>query len=535
MRFDPNSRRYPSARSLVYARGGMVCTGQPLAAQAGLEILRRGGNAVDAAVAAAASLTVVEPTANGIGGDAFALVWKDGRLYGLNASGPAPAALSLSSLARQDPPVISPFGWEPVTVPGAPSAWAAMSSRFGALPFGDLFEDAIRYARDGYPVSPVCASFWDKAFRRYRDALRGPEFSEWFRVFAPAGRAPSAGSAWSSRDHADTLGKIAATRAETFYRGELAERMDAFSAAGGGFLRKADLEAFSPEWVEPISAEYRSHTVWELPPNGQGMVALAALGMLARDDIGSMAEDERAHLQIEALKLAFADAAAYVAEAPYMPYRTEELLSSGYLSSRRREIGPRAALRMAGRPDRGGTVYLATADSAGMMVSYIQSNYMGFGSGLVVPGTGIALHNRGHNFSTQAGHPNCLAPGKKPYHTIIPGFLTKDGEAIGPFGVMGGFMQPQGHLQVISHCLDGAMNPQEALDAPRFQWTEGNAVLVEADFDEATAAGLSKRGHDLRVSPDSGSFGRGQIIWRAPDGTLCGATEKRTDGAVAAF
>lgn len=535
MKFDPHSRAWPSARSVVYAKNGMVCTGQPLAAQAGLDVLKRGGNAVDAAVATAAMLTIVEPTANGIGGDAFALVWKDGKLYGLNASGPAPAALSLSSLQQQNPPVINPFGWEAVTVPGVPSAWAALSDRFGFLPYADLFVDAVRYASDGYPVSPICAHYWRKAEVKYRSVLRGEEFAEWFRVFAPDGTAPEAGRIWRSADHARTLADIAETRSASFYRGRIARRIDEFSRATGGFLRSSDLESFEPEWVEPLSVAYKGYDVWELPPNGQGMVALAALGALAGDNLASLPPDESMHLQIEALKLGFADAFAYVTEERRMPWSPAELLSPGYLAQRRKLITARASTPTAGSPERGGTVYLATADSSGMMVSYIQSNYMGFGSGLVVPGTGIALHNRGHNFSTVQGHPNCLEPGKRPYHTIIPGFLTRDDRAVGPFGVMGGFMQPQGHVQVLGHCIDEGHSPQEALDAPRFQWIKEGTVLVEPDMDPVTAAALRERGHDIVTCDDPGTFGRGQIIWRSEDGTLCGATEKRTDGCVAAF
>ncbi|MBP7264685.1 MAG: gamma-glutamyltransferase family protein [Spirochaetia bacterium] len=535
MNFNPDSREYPSARSVVYARNGMVCTGQPLAAQAGLDVLKRGGNAVDAAVATAAALTVLEPTANGIGGDAFALVWKDGRLYGLNASGPAPKALSLAALARQDPPLIAKHGWEPVTVPGAPSAWFALSRRFGALPFADLLEAAVRYARDGYPVSPVCARYWGKAHAAYSVALKDDMFREWFRVFAPAGHAPRAGSLWSSPEHAATLAELADTACESFYRGRVAGVIDAHSRATGGFLRASDLAAFQPEWVEPVGVDFMGHRVWEIPPNGQGLVALMALAMLDADNLAGLPPDQAAHLQIEALKLAFADAAAYVAEPGAMPFGADSLLDPGYLAERRSLIGQCALVPAAGSPDRGGTVYLATADANGCMVSYIQSNYMGFGSGIVVPGTGIALHNRGHNFSTRAGHPNMLEPGKRPYHTIIPGFLTKDDAAVGPFGVMGGFMQPQGHLQVLVHALKHGRNPQEALDAPRFQWTQGLAVQVEADYDSSLVEALLARGHDITVERDAGTFGRGQIIWRDGTGVLCGATEKRTDGCVAAF
>lgn len=533
MKYDPNSHRYNGARNVVYARGGMVCASQPLAARVGLKAIERGGNAVDAALACAITLTVTEPTSNGIGGDAFALVWDGSKLHGLNASGPAPALLGKGSL--KNPDSINPHGWEAVTVPGAVAGWAALSERFGKLTFGSLFEDAVRLAREGYPVSSTCAHYWEKAHERYKEILKGDEFTHWFDTFAPGGSAPQAGSLWRSEGHARTLEAIAESRSEAFYRGQLAEKIDAFSRATGGFLRGQDLAAFKPEWVTPISARYRDHDVWEIPPNGQGMVALSALGMLNGDDLSGLAFADAEHLRIEALKLAFADAHAYISESSSMPYKPEELLAPAYLAGRRALIGPQAMLRDAGQPERGGTVYLAAADGSGMMVSYIQSNYMGFGSGLVVPGTGIALHNRGHNFSAQEGHPNMLEPGKRPYHTIVPGFLTKDGSAVGPFGVMGGFMQPQGHLQVLSRCLDEGANPQEALDAPRFQWMRENTVHVEEDYDLETAESLRRRGHRVIVSRETGSFGRGQIIWRDPNGTLCGATEKRCDGTVAAF
>ena len=513
----------------------MVCTGQPLAAQAGLDVLKHGGNAVDAAIATAAALTVVEPTANGIGGDAFALVWKDGKLYGLNASGPAPSGLSLSSLHVQDPPTIARFGWEPVTVPGVPAAWAALSTRFGSLPYGELFKDAIRYAHDGFPVSPVCAHYWNLAENRYRTALTDSVYKEWFKVFAPDGAAPRTGQLWGSKDHAKTLTELAQTGSESFYRGHLADTIDAFSKSTGGFLRLSDLEGFVPEWVEPISVAYKGCDVWELPPNGQGMVALAALGALSDDSLSEMPPEEAVHLQIEALKLAFADAAAYLSEPGSMPYSAERLLSKEYLARRRSLITELAGLPAAGMPEQGGTIYLATADSSGTMVSYIQSNYMGFGSGLVVPGTGIALHNRGHNFSTEEGHPNRLEAGKRPYHTIIPGFLTRGGKAVGPFGVMGGFMQPQGHLQLLSHCLDYGLDPQAALDRPRFQWLAGKDVLVEADFDPLIIEALRGRGHHVAIGEDPGAFGRGEVIWRDDEGNLMGATERRTDGCVAAY
>ncbi|WP_106344588.1 gamma-glutamyltransferase family protein [Planifilum fimeticola] len=516
----------------VYASGGMVATSQPLAAQAGLEMLRKGGNAVDAAIATAASLTVLEPTSNGIGGDAFALIWFQGRLYGLNASGPAPKGISLEAVKRAGHAEMPRFGWLPVTVPGAPAAWAACSGRFGRLPLTEVLAPAIRYAEEGFPLTPVLGKHWKRAAEVYR-RLDGDLFAPWFDTFAPGGDAPEIGERWRSPDHAKTLQAIAETRAEAFYRGELAERIDAFSRTHGGYLRAEDLAAFSPEWVTPIQVNYRGFEVWELPPNGQGLITLMALNLLKGFDPAEFGVAS-VHRQIEAIKLAFADGKRWIADPRCREVPVAELLSDAYAEERRKQIGERASDPLPGSPPRGGTVYLAAADGEGNMVSFIQSNYMGFGSGLVVPGTGISLHNRGCNFTLDPGHPNCLEPGKRPYHTIIPGFLTRDGRAVGSFGVMGGFMQPQGHLQVIVNTIDRRLNPQAALDAPRWQWVKGREVLVEQLFPNHIAEALVRKGHDIRVLSDSASFGRGQIIWRIGD-ALVGGTEPRADGGVAAF
>jgi len=535
-KYDPLYYPYPSRRTVCYARNGMVATSQPLAAQAGLEILQKGGNAVDAAVAAAACLTVVEPTSNGIGGDAFALIWSGGKLHGLNASGPAPRAISIDKLKKAGIEEIPRFGFIPVTVPGAPGAWAECNRRFGQLPLEEVLDPAIRYAREGYPLSPVLAKYWERAFTIYAKALSGPEFQPWFETFAPGGRAPRAGEIWRSEDHARTLEEIAATKAESFYRGHLAEQIDQFSRRHGGYIRAEDLAAFRPQWVEPISVRYRGYDVWEIPPNGQGLVALMALNILRNFEFSVRDCELTFHRQIEAIKLAFADGQKYITDPDCMRVAPEQLLSEEYGRQRSQLIGAAAIQPQPGIPPRGGTVYLAAADGQGNMVSFIQSNYMGFGSGLVVPGTGIALQNRGHNFSLDPSHDNALAPGKRTYHTIIPGFLTRDGRPVGPFGVMGGFMQPQGHLQVVMNCVDFGLNPQAALDAPRWQWTEGKTVLVEHGFPSSIADQLARRGHDVKVALDSGSFGRGQIIWRDPEtGVLAGATEGRTDGYVACW
>lgn len=535
MKFDALSYPYSSQRTVVYGRKGMVATSQPLAAQAGLEILKKGGNAIDAAIATAAALTVVEPTSNGIGGDAFAILWTKDKLYGLNASGPAPKAISIKALQEKGYNEIPKFGWVPVTVPGVPAAWGQLSKAFGRLPLIDVLEPAIKYAMEGYPVSPITGKYWARAFEIYSKNLTGEEFKEWFKTFAPKGRAPHIGELWSSEDHGKTLQAIGETYGEDFYKGEIADKIDLYSKKYGGYLRKEDLEAFQVSWVDPVSVNYRGYDVWELPPNGQGIVALMALNILKGFEFNEKEVVDTYHKQIEAIKLAFADGQKYITDPLKMKIKTEELLSEAYGEERRRLINEKASLPMAGRPSKGGTVYLAAADGEGNMISFIQSNYMGFGSGLVVPGTGISLQNRGHNFSFDINHDNCLEGGKKPYHTIIPGFLTKDNKAVGPFGVMGGFMQPQGHLQVIMNTIDFNMNPQAALDAPRWHWVKDKKVEIEKSISNEISNSLIELGHEVELQQDSGVFGRGQIIWRNEEGVLCGGTEARTDGAIATW
>ena len=537
MSYDPLFHPYPSRRSVIYAKKGMVATSQPLAAQAGLDMLKKGGNAIDAAIATAACLTVVEPTSNGIGGDAFALVWTGNKLHGLNASGPAPQKISIAELKKAGQKEMPKRGLATVNVPGIPSAWASLSAKFGRLPLTELLGPAIKYADEGFPVSPIIGRLWAEGFKTFT-AEKAEEFRHWFDLFAPDGRPPAIGEVWRSPGHAATLQSIAETKAESFYRGELAEKIDQFFKKHKGYLAKEDLAAFNAEWVDPIRINYRGFDVWEIPPNGHGLVALMALNILKGFDFSEREKEspETYHKQIEAIKLAFADCMEYIADPRNMRVRVEDLLSEAYAAERRRLIGKEAIQPAPGRPKGSGTVYLATADSEGNMVSYIQSNYMGFGSGMVVPGTGISLHNRGHNFSFDPAHVNCLEPGKKPYHTIIPGFLSKDDEAVGPFGVMGAFIQPQGHLMVVMNTVDFNLNPQAALDAPRFQWTGGKTVEIEPLFPEYIAEALNARGHALKRAPvGATSFGRGQIIWRDKAGVLAGATEPRTDGTVAAW
>lgn len=528
---------YGSQRMCTFGKNGMVATSQPLAAQAGLDMLKKGGNAVDAAIATAACLTVVEPTSNGIGGDAFALVWINDELHGLNASGPAPKKLSIEALKERGITEEMPeYGLTPVTVPGAPSAWAALSKRFGKLPLTEVLQPAITYAQEGFPISPILGYNWNVAYEKFKGELKGEEFAGWFETFGINGKSPKIGEVWSSSDHADTLIEIAETEAESFYRGRIAEKIDAFSQAHGGFIRKEDLAAFQPEWVKPISVSYRGYDVWEIPPNGQGLIALLALNTLKGYEFKTKDSVDTYHKQIEAMKLAFADGKKFITDSKHMKVAIEDLLHDEYADARRALIGDDARLPEAGQPLHSGTVYLATADDEGNMVSFIQSNYKGFGSGVVVPGTGIALQNRGHNFSLDESHDNRLEPGKRTYHTIIPGFLTKGNQAVGPFGVMGAFMQPQGHVQVIMNMVDFDLNPQAALDAPRWQWINDKTVLVEKDMPSYIVEALERKGHDVQVATSRHSFGRGQIIRRDPQtGVLFGGTEPRTDGAVLTY
>ncbi|MFT8469929.1 MAG: gamma-glutamyltransferase family protein [Oenococcus sp.] len=532
---------YARSRKPVYAKNGMVATSTTAAAQAGLAILKQGGNAIDAAVATAACQTVTEPTSNGIGADAFAIIHFQGKLYGLNGSGPSPKSLSLDALLAQGNHTIPNLGWDPVDVPGAPATWAALVNRFGKLSLAEDLAPAIDYAQQGYAVPQVLAHYWRRAYEIYqKHAAASPSFArllpEWEHVFAPNGRTPAAGECWSSPDHANTLKEIVETNAESFYRGHLAEKIAATSQKAGGFLSLEDLAAYQPEWVDPISINYHGYDVFELPPNGQGIVALEALGILDAFQFATHDSVDTIHKQIEAIKLAFSDLFKFVGDPKSMTLPVDRLISQSYLTKRRQSITDTAALPEAGNPDSGGTVYLCTADSEGNMVSYIQSNYMGFGSGVVIPGTGIAMNDRGCNFSLDPQSADFIGGYKRPLNTIIPGFLAKDDQAIGPFGVMGGFMQPQGHVQALMNCIDFGMDPQGALDTPRWQWTGDKNVQLERTFPDALIQHLIAAGHHITINPEANSFGRGQIIWHNPQtGTYVGGSDSRTDGAVAAW
>jgi gamma-glutamyltranspeptidase/glutathione hydrolase len=507
----------------------VVATSQPLAAQAGLQMLAAGGNAVDAILATAITLTLVEPVSNGIGSDAYAIVWDGRRLHGLNASGRSPAAWSTDYFAKHSAMPVR--GWNSVSVPGCVAAWAELHAKWGKLPFRKLFERAIAYGREGFLVSPTIAGQWEKQVAE----LKGqPGFAQ---AFLPGGRAPRAGERFKFPAHARALEKIAATRGKAFYKGEYAQKLEAHARKHGGAMRAADLAANRPDWVKPLEMAYRGYTLHEIPPNGQGIVALMALGMLEHFDLRACPVDgpDSLHLQIEALKLAFADARRFVADSEAMvEVRPEHLLDREYLKARAKRIDMKRAQDFGhGRPPQSGTVYLAAADASGMMVSFIQSNYMGFGSGVVVDG--ISLQNRGATFVLEPGHPNCVAPRKRPYQTIIPGFVTRQGKPVMSFGVMGGTMQPQGHAQVMVRIADYEQSPQAACDGPRFRVVQGLDVSVEeARFAAATQAELQSRGHRIVKVDDYNQFGSAQLIWKL-DGGYFTASDPRRDGQAVGF
>jgi gamma-glutamyltranspeptidase/glutathione hydrolase len=532
------TRGYASVRLPVFGRN-VVSTSHPLAAQAGLRMLQAGGNAVDAAVATAAVMTVVEPVSNGLGSDAFCILWDGSALHGLNASGRAPAAWTSEYFRRKyggDAKTPPRRGWDSATVPGAVAGWVTLSKRFGRLPFADLLHPAIEIADRGYAVPVVVQQKWAAAARLL---VAEPGFAG---AFMPRGHAPAVGELFRFGAAARSLRLIAETRGEAFYRGEIAEAAARHAREHGGAMTAADFAGYAPEWVVPLAKDYRGHTLHEIPPNGQGIAAQIALGILQHFDLGALPVDGVAaqHLQIEAMKLAFADVYRYVSEPASMEVSPAEMLTDAYLASRARLIDAKRAQDFgAGNPVRGGTIYLTAADESGMMVSFIQSNYMGFGSGVVVPGYGLSMQNRGHGFSLVAASPNVVAPGKRPFHTIIPGFLTRDGRPQMSFGVMGGNMQPQGHVQTLVRMLDHGQNPQAACDAPRWRFNQGLEINVERGMDAATVRGLAELGHRIDVIEDSyQDFGAGQFIWRLGDPGVEGyvaASDPRRDGQAVAF
>jgi gamma-glutamyltranspeptidase / glutathione hydrolase len=521
---------YPSRRSPVLARNVMA-TSHPLATQAGIAMLLRGGNAVDAALAAAITLVVVEPTGNGLGSDAFCILWDGEKLHGLNASGKSPACWLRKRFIGDSMPLM---GWDSVTVPGAVSAWADLSRKFGKRPFAELFGTAVEYADRGFPVTPVIAEQWRRGAEVLHDQ---PGFAA---CFLPEGRTPAAGEIFQNQGLADSLRLIAETHGEAFYRGELASRIADHARAHGAVLDEADLAAHRNEWCGTISQRFAGVELHEIPPNGQGIASLIALGIL--EHLGTHEFDpdsvEAYHLQIEAMKLAFADIYAYVADPAYMKEVSwADLLSSAYLAKRAKLIDrQRASNHSFGMPTKGGTVCLACADADGMVVSFIQSNFEGFGSGIVVPGTGISLQNRGAGFSLEAGHPNEVGPRKRPFHTIIPGFITRGNQAAMAFGLMGGQMQAQGHLQMTLRSQVCGQDPQTAADAPRWRVLENGVVALEPNVGDRIASGLSDLGHRVKFeAPDENfGFGGAQIVQLLPVGYAAGS-DPRKDGQAAGF
>lgn len=533
---------YPSIRTPLFARN-VVSTSHPLAAQAGLRIMFKGGNAVDAAIAAAATITLVEPVSCGIGGDCFAILWDGKKLHGLNSSGPAPAAWNVeyfkrkygtdsAGLARQPK-----RGWDTVTVPGVVAGWAALHEKFGKLPFEELFEPAIEIAERGYTVPPVVAGKWARAADELKDQ---PGFAQ---AFMPEGRAPAIGEQFRLAGAAETLKRIAQTRGRDIYEGELAEKIIAFSRECGGAMTLEDLRNYRPEWVEPISKDYHGYTLHEIPPNGQGIAALIALGIAERFDLRNVPVDSvrSQHIQIEAMKLAFADIYRYVSDPSSMPVTPEQMLDDNYLDSRAKLIRlDRAVQHEAGRPHAGGTIYLSAADESGMMISFIQSNYMGFGAGVVVPNTGISMQNRGVGFSMDPDSPNVVEGGKRPFHTIIPGFVTRQGKPVMSFGVMGGDMQPQGHLQTLVRMVDYDQQPQAACCAPRWKVNRDFTLDLESSMPASVIEGLSSLGHKLQsVNDPYMDFGAGQFIWRLSEDNnehgYVAASDARRDGQAVGF
>ena len=518
-----SAQPYPSQRSPVSA-DNLVATSQPLATQAGLAALAKGGNAVEAALASAITLTVVEPNNNGVGSDAFCLLWDGNEVVGLNASGCSPADWNLDRFAGRDK--MPTFGWDAVTVPGAVSAWVELSERYGNLPFADLFTWAIHYARTGFQVGPKSAHYWQMLEPHYE------KFADFAEHFLPA---PQAGQRFMREDLAQTLEQIAASNGAAFYQGELADAIEAASIAAGGALRKSDLESHRPLWVTPTSQNYRDVTLHEIPPNGQGLAAQIALGILEYLQPAEIDSVAWVHQQVEAMKIAVRAAQQHFADPRAMLVSPEQLLGPGSLQRAAASIGPRASdLPPLELPVSHDTVYLATADASGMMVSYIQSNFMSFGSGIVIPGTGIAMQNRGCGFVLDPSHPNCVGPAKRPFHTIIPGFVTANGAPLMSFGVMGGHMQHQGHVQMVTRMFDHGQNPQAASDAPRWHVYPDFSIGLERGFADEVRAGLADLGHTVSFAEEESTFGGAQLIQRTDAGYV-GGSDHRKEGYVGGF
>jgi len=537
-----------ATRSEVIAPHAMAATSHPLATQIALSIMRNGANAVDAAIAANAALGLMEPTGNGIGGDLFAIVWdaKKGKLHGLNASGRSPRSLTLEQLQEQGLDSIPPYGPLPVSVPGAVDGWFELHGRFGSLPMSEILKPAIEYARKGHPVHETIQHYWKISVERLSEY---PGFIEQMTI---DGRAPKVGELWKNPNLANTLERIGREGRDVFYTGDIARTISDYMQENGGFLSYEDLAAHRSEWVEPVSVNYRGYDVWELPPNGQGIAALQILNILEQHDVASMGfgSADHVHLFLEAKKLAFEDRARFYADPEWMDVSVDRLLSESYARERNDLIDMNQAANAYPHGDpavlrEGDTIYLTTADADGNMVSLIQSNYRGMGSGMTPPGLGFVLQDRGELFTLEPGHPNAYAPGKRPFHTIIPAFITKDGKPWISFGLMGGGMQPQGHAQIVMNLVDFGMGLQEAGDAPRIHHSgsseptgdvmeDGGVVNLETGFGYDVVRELMARGHHIQYA--RGPFGGYQAIMKHPEhGTWFGASESRKDGQAAGF
>jgi gamma-glutamyltranspeptidase/glutathione hydrolase len=534
-----------ATRSEVIARNGMAATSQPLATQVALDILKKGGNAIDAAIAANAVLGVVEPTGAGIGGDLFAIIWSadKGKLYGLNGSGRSPRSLKLEYFLDNGYEFIPSYGPLPVSVPGCVDAWYEIHDMFGRLPMKDILQPAINYAREGFPVTEVIAYYLERGTSTLKEY---PNIKE---VYMPGGKAPSKGEIFKNPLLANTLEKIVKGGRNEFYRGTIAHQIDAFMKKQGGFLSFDDLSRHHSEWVEPVSTNYRGYEVWELPPNGQGIAALQMLNILEGYDLAAMGfgSAEYMHLFTEAKKLAFEDRARYYTDPLFSSVPVTQLISKKYADERRKLIDPQKAAKVynAGVLEAGNTVYLTVADKYGNMVSLIQSNYRGMGSGMCPTGLGFVLQDRGEMFSLEKGHANVYAPGKRPFQTIIPAFITKDKKPWVSFGVMGGDMQPQGHVQIVVNLIDFKMNLQEAGDAPRMhhtgsseptgqQMTDGGVLLLESGFRTEVIQKLMSMGHTVQW--DLGGYGGYQaIMWDSKNKVWFGASESRKDGQASGY
>jgi gamma-glutamyltranspeptidase / glutathione hydrolase len=542
-----------TSRSDVIAARGMVASSHPLATQVGLDILKAGGNALDAAIATNAAIGLMEPTGNGIGGDLFAIIWdaKTQKLYGINGSGRSPLGLSYQQLKEElaalNRETIPPYGLLPISVPGTVDAWFEMHKRFGSMPMAKLLAPSIDYAENGFPVTEVIAYYWNLSV-----ASRSKQPGAFKKTFTIDGKAPKVGQLFKNPDLANTYKLLATKGRDAFYQGEIANKVDAFMREHGGYLRKQDFVKHRSEWVEPLSVNYRGYDVWELPPNGQGIAALQMLNMLEQYDLKALGHNttETLHLMTEVKKLVFEDRAKLYIDPDFGKMPIKQLLSKDYAIKRNQLISNKAAkIVSAGTQmlEHGDTIYLTTADKAGNMVSLIQSNYRGMGSGVVVPGTGFGFQDRGELFSMDPRHANVYEPGKRPFHTIIPAFITKDGKPWVSFGLMGGAMQPQGHVQIVTNLIDFDMGLQEAGDVPRWQHagsteptesatkklTDGGYLELESGVSYQVIRELMQRGHKIRFNV--GGYGGYQAIMRLPNGVYVGASESRKDGQAAGY